>query len=151
MSNLKQGDRLPDFETVDHLGNTFNTEMLKGKKNVIYFYPKDMTPGCTAQACNIRDNYKLLLENNYNVFGISPDNTKSHTKFAAKHDLPFPLIPDTDKELAKLFGVWGRKRFMGREYDGISRTTFVTDEDLSITEVIDKVDTTKHTSQIIKK
>ncbi len=150
MSNLKEGDKLPEFSTIDHKGNPINSETLKGKKTVIYFYPKDMTPGCTAQACNLRDNYQTLLQNNYNVIGISPDNTKSHLKFAEKYNLPFPLISDTDKSIAKLFGVWGRKKFMGREYDGINRTTFVLNEDLLITEVIDKVDTKNHTGQIIK-
>jgi peroxiredoxin Q/BCP len=150
MSTLKPGDKLPPFEAVDHKGNNINHETLSGKKTVIYFYPKDMTPGCTDQACNLRDNYDLLLKQNYNVIGISPDSEKSHNKFATKYNLPFPLIPDTDKHLAKLFGVWGRKKFMGREYDGINRTTFVIDENLNIVEVIDKVDTKHHTSQIIK-
>lgn len=150
MSNLNPGDKLPEFITIDHKGNTINSETLKGKKTVIYFYPKDMTPGCTAQACNLRDNYQTLLDNNYNVIGISPDNNKSHLKFAEKYSLPFPLISDTDKSIAKLFGVWGRKKFMGREYDGINRTTFVLDENLVITEVIDKVNTGNHTEQIIK-
>lgn len=150
MSILSPGDKLPEFNTVDHKGNPVNSETLKGKKTVIYFYPKDMTPGCTAQACNLRDNYQTLLNNKYNVIGISPDNTKSHLKFAEKYSLPFPLISDTDKSIAKLFGVWGRKKFMGREYDGINRTTFVFDEDLVVTEVIDKVNTKDHTEQIIK-
>lgn len=150
MSILSPGDKLPEFSTVDHNGNQVNSETLKGKKTVIYFYPKDMTPGCTAQACNLRDNYQTLLDNKYNVIGISPDNTKSHLKFAEKYSLPFPLISDTDKSIAKLFGVWGRKKFMGREYDGINRTTFVFDEELVVTEVIDKVNTKDHTEQIIK-
>jgi len=150
MSILSPGDKLPNFSTVDHNGNPVNSETLKGKKTVIYFYPKDMTPGCTAQACNLRDNYQTLLDNQYNVIGISPDNNKSHLKFVEKYSLPFPLISDTDKSIAKLFGVWGRKKFMGREYDGINRTTFVFDEDLVVTEVIDKVNTKDHTEQIIK-
>lgn len=150
MSILSPGDKLPEFSTVDHKGNPVNSETLKGKKTVIYFYPKDMTPGCTAQACNLRDNYQALLDNNYNVIGISPDNTKSHLKFVEKYSLPFPLISDTDKSIAKLFGVWGRKKFMGKEYDGINRTTFVFDENLLVTEVIDKVNTKNHTEQIIK-
>lgn len=150
MSTLKPGDKLPVFEAVDHKGNIISPESLSGKKTVIYFYPKDMTPGCTDESCNLRDNYDLLLSNNYTVIGISPDPVKSHIKFAQKYNLPFPLIPDTDKQLAKLFGVWGRKKFMGREYDGINRTTFVIDENLIIEEVIDKVDTKHHASQIIK-
>jgi len=150
MSKLKQGDMLPQFSTTDHNGNPVNHDTLRGKKTVIYFYPKDNTPGCTAQACNIRDNYELLLSRNYNVIGISPDDTKSHHKFVEKYELPFPLIPDTDKELSKLFGVWGPKKFMGREYEGVNRTTFITDENLVITEVIDQVDTKNHVKQIIK-
>jgi thioredoxin-dependent peroxiredoxin len=150
MSKLNVGDRLPDFNTVDHNGNQVSNETLNGKKTVIYFYPKDMTPGCTTQACNIRDNYDTLLLNNFNVIGISPDDTKSHHKFADKFSLPFPLISDTDKHLADLFGVWGPKKFMGKVYDGINRTTFVTNEELIITEIIDKVDTKNHVEQIIK-
>jgi peroxiredoxin Q/BCP len=149
MSKLNQGDMMPEFSTTDHNGHPVTAETLKGKKSVIYFYPKDMTPGCTAQACNIRDNYDVLLKNNFNVIGISPDTVKSHQKFAEKHKLPFPLIADTDKSLAKAFGVWGRKKFMGREYDGINRTTFVFDENGVLTELIDKVNTKEHTSQII--
>lgn len=149
MANLKIGDNLPEFNIVDHNGNTVSNETLKGKKTVVYFYPKDMTPGCTAQACNIRDNYDALLNAGYNVIGISPDTIASHKKFAEKYSLPFPLIADSDKALAKMFGVWGRKKFMGREYDGINRTTFVADENLKITEVIDKVNTKNHVTQIL--
>ncbi len=149
-SLLAQGSRMPEFSKVDHNGQPVSTDLLKGKKTVIYFYPKNMTPGCTAQACNIRDNYELLLKNNYQVIGVSPDNNASHRKFAAKHNLPFPLIADEDKSLAKSFGVWGRKKFMGREYDGINRTTFVMDEEGIITEVISKVNTKDHTAQIVK-
>jgi peroxiredoxin Q/BCP len=150
MTNLKQGDKLPDFQVSDYKGNNISPDSLKGKKTVIYFYPKDMTPGCTAQACNLRDNHDVLLANNYNVIGISPDSNESHKKFADKHDIPFPLIADTNKELAKLFGVWGPKKFMGKEYDGIHRTTFVIDENGIITDIIDKVNTKEHTSQILK-
>lgn len=150
MSKLKPGDKLPDFSTVDYKNNPISTSSLRGRKTVIYFYPKDMTPGCTDEACNLRDNYDMFLKNNFNVIGISPDNAKSHQKFADKHSLPFPLIPDTDKSLAKMFGVWGLKKFMGREYEGINRTTFVSDEEGIISEVIEKVDTKNHTAQIIK-
>lgn len=150
MSKLKVGDRLPEFSTTDHNGNPVSNQTLRGKKTVIYFYPKDMTPGCTVQACNIRDNYDILLANNYNVIGISPDDTKSHHKFVEKYGLPFPLISDTDKQLANLFGVWGPKKFMGKVYDGVIRTSFITNEDLVITEIIDKVDTKNHVDQIIK-
>lgn len=150
MIHLKPGDQAPEFQATDYKGNPVNPDTLRGKKTVLYFYPKDMTPGCTAEACNLRDNYQTLLAHNYNVIGISPDNEQSHQKFALKHQLPFPLIADTDKHIAKLFGVWGRKKFLGKEYDGISRTTFVLDENLIITEIIDKVNTKDHTAQIIK-
>lgn len=150
MNNIKPGDQAPLFQSIDHNGNPVSNETLKGKKTVIYFYPKDMTPGCTAQACNIRDNYDHLIQSGYNVIGISPDSEKSHQKFATKHKLPFPLLADTTKELAKLFGVWGRKKFMGKEYDGINRTTFIIDENWIIEEVIDKVNTKEHTAQILK-
>lgn len=150
MNNLKQGDKLPDFQATDYNGNIISPETLKGKKTVIYFYPKDMTPGCTAQACNLRDNHDILLANNYNVMGISPDSNESHKKFAQKYDIPFPLISDTDKHLAKLFGVWGPKKFMGKEFDGIHRTSFIVDESGIITEIISKVNTKEHAAQILK-
>lgn len=150
MTHIKPGDKLPDINAVDQQGNAINHDTLMGKKTVIYFYPKDDTPGCTAQACNIRDNYEHLIANNYQVIGISPDNEKSHIKFTQKFELPFPLIADTNKSLANAFGVWGLKKFMGKEYEGVNRTTFVTDENLIITEVIEKVDTKNHVKQIIK-
>lgn len=150
MNNLKQGDKLPDFQATDYNGNIISPETLKGKKTVIYFYPKDMTPGCTAQACNLRDNHDILLANNYNVVGISPDSNESHKKFAKKYNIPFPLISDTDKHLAKLFGVWGPKKFMGKEFDGIHRTSFIVDESGIITEIISKVNTKEHAAQILK-
>lgn len=150
MNNLKQGDKLPDFQATDYNGNIISPETLKGKKTVIYFYPKDMTPGCTAQACNLRDNHDILLANNYNVVGISPDSNESHKKFAKKYNIPFPLISDTDKHLAKLFGVWGPKKFMGKEFDGIHRTSFIVDESGIITEIISKVNTKEHAAQFLK-
>lgn len=150
MNNLKQGDKLPDFQATDYNGNIISPETLKGKKTVIYFYPKDMTPGCTAQACNLRDNHDILLANNYNVVGISPDSNESHKKFAQKYNIPFPLISDTDKHLAKLFGVWGPKKFMGKEFDGIHRTSFIVDESGIIIEIISKVNTKEHAAQILK-
>lgn len=149
MTHLKPGDMAPQFSGKDQNGNTLNLIDFKGKKVILYFYPKDSTPGCTAQACNLRDNYNSLLAKGYAVIGVSADNEKSHQKFIEKYSLPFPLIADTDKAIIKSFGVWGPKKFMGKTFDGIHRTTFVIDEDGKIAEVIEKVDTNEHTKQII--
>lgn len=121
----------------------------KGKRTVLYFYPKDDTPGCTANACNFRDNYASLTKKGFTIVGVSPDSEKSHDKFKAKYDLPFELVPDTDHSIAEAYGVWGRKKFMGREYDGILRTTFVIDDKGKIEAVIDKVDTKESTKQLL--
>lgn len=150
MVTLKPGDKAPAFSSKDQDGNTITLDNFKGSKLVIYFYPKDNTPGCTSQACNLRDNYEPLLNSGYKVVGVSADSEQSHQKFIAKYELPFPLIADTDKEVLKAYGVWGPKKFMGKTYDGIHRTTFVIDEDGIITEVINKVDTKNHTAQIIR-
>jgi len=117
---------------------------------VLYFYPKDSTPGCTAQACNLRDNYDYLLKSGYVVLGISADGEKSHQRFIEKHGLPFPLIADKEKEIIKAYGVWGPKKFMGKTFDGILRTTFIIDGEGIIEEVIDKVNTKEHTKQILE-
>ncbi len=150
MSTLKPGDKAPAFSSKDQDGNTISLDSFKGSKLVIYFYPKDNTPGCTSQACDLRDNYEALLKNGYKVVGVSADSEQSHQKFITKYELPFPLIADTNKEVLKAFGVWGPKKFMGKTYDGIHRTTFVIDENGIITEVIEKVDTKNHTAQIIR-
>ena len=149
MSTLKPGDKAPQFDSRDQDGNPVTLADFKGSKLVIYFYPKDSTPGCTSQACNLRDNYEVLLKNGYKVLGVSADSEKSHKKFIEKYELPFPLLADTEKEVLKAFGVWGPKKFMGRSFDGIHRTTFVIDENGVISEVIGKVDTKNHTAQII--
>ncbi len=149
MSKLKPGDKAPNFKGKDQDGNIISLDDFKGHKLVLYFYPKDSTPGCTSQACNLRDNYDLLLEKGYKVVGVSADSEKSHKKFIEKHNLPFPLIADTEKEVLKAFDVWGPKKFMGREFLGINRTTFVIDEEGVISEVISKVKTKDHTAQII--
>jgi thioredoxin-dependent peroxiredoxin len=149
MTTLKPGDKAPDFQGKDQNGNMISLSDFKGSKLVIYFYPKDNTPGCTAQACNLRDNYELLQEKGYKVIGVSADSEKSHKGFIEKFNLPFPLIADTDKEIIKAFGVWGPKKFMGKTFDGIHRTTFVIDENGVIEEVISKVETKDHTAQII--
>jgi peroxiredoxin Q/BCP len=149
MTHLKSGDKAPDFTATDQNGNSVDSKMFRGKKVVLYFYPKDDTPGCTAEACNLRDNYNELIKKGFVVIGVSPDNLKSHQKFSEKFNLPFPLISDADKLIINSFGVWGPKKFMGRTYDGVLRTTFIIDENGTIENVISQVDTKNHTSQII--
>lgn len=150
MEKLAVGDKAPAIHAKDQHGNDIKLEDFKGNKVVLYFYPKDNTPGCTAEACSLRDNYDALLKQGFKVIGVSPDDEKSHQKFIDKYDLPFSLISDTDKKVLNDYGVWGRKKFMGKEYDGVIRTTFVIDEEGIITEIIDKVDTKKHAEQILK-
>ncbi|MDY0201778.1 MAG: thioredoxin-dependent thiol peroxidase [Tenuifilaceae bacterium] len=150
MTFLKPGDNAPIFKGLDENGSTIELHSFSGKKVVLYFYPKDSTPGCTAQACDLRDNYNMLLAKGYVVIGVSADSQKSHQKFKEKHNLPFPLISDTEKEIIKAYGVWGPKQFMGKTYDGIHRTTFIINEEGLIEEVISKVKTKEHTDQIIK-
>ena len=149
MTHLKAGDKAPDFSGKDQDGNTLTLADFKGSKLVVYFYPKDSTPGCTSQACNLRDNYDLLLKNGYKVLGVSADSEKSHKKFIEKNNLPFPLIADTEKQMLKAYGVYGPKKFMGRTFDGIHRTTFVIDQAGTISEVIEKVDTKNHVTQVM--
>ena len=151
MSHLKIGDKAPNIVSVDQNQEEITLIQFKGKKVVLYFYPKDMTPGCTVQSCNLRDNYNLLIDEGYVVLGCSADSPARHVKFIEKHDLPFPLISDESKEVLNAYGVWGPKKFMGREYDGISRTTFVIDENGIIEDIITKVNTKEHASQIIRK
>ena len=150
MKNLKIGDSAPVINSVDQNGDSITLEQFKGSNVVLYFYPKDMTPGCTMQSCNLRDNYQLLLDKGYVVLGCSADSPERHQKFIAKHDLPFSLISDESKEVLNAYGVWGPKKFMGKEYDGINRTTFVIDKDGIIKDIITKVKTKAHTSQILK-
>ena len=149
MTHLKIGEKAPRINSVDENGDTITLDQFKGKKVVLYFYPKDMTPGCTIQSCNLRDNYKMLLEKGYVVLGCSVDSPARHIKFIAKHDLPFPLISDESKQVVNDYGVWGPKKFMGKAYDGISRTTFIIDEKGIIEDIIEKVNTKEHTSQIL--
>ena len=149
MSKLQIGDKAPAVDAIDQNGNNITLEQYQGKKVVLYFYPKDMTPGCTAQSCNLSDNYKLLLEKGYDVLGVSCDSVKRHQKFIAKHDLPFNLISDEDHKVVNDYGVWQLKKFMGREYMGIVRTTFIIDENGLISDIISKVNTKEHTSQIL--
>ena len=149
MIQLKEGLAAPRFEGIDQKGNMIKSDDFRGKKLVLYFYPKDNTPGCTSEACNLRDNYELLLSNGFAVVGVSPDNEKSHNNFAGKYALPFPLIADTSKKILNDFGVWGEKKMYGKSYFGVLRTTFIIDEKGLIEKIITKVDTSEHTSQIL--
>ena len=149
MSTLKQGDKAPAIHAKDQSGSIISLNDYAGKKVVLYFYPKDDTPGCTAEACNLRDNYDSLLNAGFDVIGVSTDNEKSHQKFITKYSLPFRLIADTDQKVSNDYGVWGLKKFMGKEYMGINRTTFLIDENGNIEKVIEKVDTKNHIAQII--
>ena len=149
-SKIKVGDKAPAIKGIDENGKQFDSKSLKGKKVVLYFYPKDNTPGCTAEACSLRDNYKRMLKEGYVVIGVSADTPVKHKKFIEKYDLPFPLIADEQLELIKAYDVWGKKKFMGKEFEGILRTTFVIDEKGMIEEVISKVDTVGHAEQILK-
>ena len=150
MTTLTPGDAAPLFSATDQHGNIISLESLKGKKVVLYFYPKDDTPGCTAEACNLRDNHSELMNQGYIVIGVSPDPLKSHEKFTTKYELPFSLLADTDKKIIQAYGVWGPKKFMGKSYDGVFRTTFVINENGMIEKVFTQVDTKEHTSQILQ-
>ena len=150
MSNIKQGDKAPEFTGVNQNGDAVSLSRYAGKKLVLYFYPKDDTPGCTAEACNLRDNYDKFLSKGYAILGVSPDSEKKHQKFIEKYDLPFDLLADTEKETCEMFGVWVKKSMYGREYMGVARTTFIIDENGVIEEVISKVKTKEHTDQILK-
>ena len=146
---LKIGDRMPHFEVMDQDGNIFNSNSLTGRKTIIYFYPKDNTSGCTAEACNLRDNYAALTAQGYNVVGISKDSAKSHKNFASKYDLPFTLLADTSTELLQAFGAWGEKKMYGKPYMGTLRKTFIFDEEGILVRIIEQVDTKNHASQIL--
>ena len=149
MTSLNIGDKAPDFVALNEFGQSISLSDFLGKKVILYFYPKDMTPGCTAESCNLGENYTLLQEKGFVVLGVSPDSSKSHLKFIDKYKFPFSLIADEDKAVIKAFGVWGPKKFMGRQYDGVHRTTFVINEDGVIEKVFSKVKTKDHTNQIL--
>ena len=150
MTTLKIGDKAPNFSANDQDGNLHTLENYKGKKLVVFFYPKANTPGCTAEACDLRDNFERFQANNYALLGVSADNAKAQSNFKNKYTFPFPLLADGNKSVIQDFGVWGPKKFMGKEYDGIHRTTFIIDESGIIIDVISEVKTKDHTAQIIK-
>lgn len=150
MFHLKEGDAAPAFSGIDENGKTVGLSDYNGKKLVLYFYPKDDTPGCTAQACSLRDGYGQFKAQGYEILGVSPDSAKKHTKFREKYSLPFSLLADEDHAVAEAYGVWGAKKFMGRAYDGIHRTTFVIDGSGKIERIITDVDTAAHSDQVMK-
>lgn len=149
MTTLNIGDKAPAFEATDQNGNTIKLEDFMGKKVVLFFYPKASTPGCTAEACNLRDNYQSFLAKGYAVVGVSADSVKRQLNFSNKNELPYSLLADEDKAVIEAYGVWGPKKFMGKTYDGIHRTTFIIDENGRIEDVITKVKTKDHTAQIL--
>jgi peroxiredoxin Q/BCP len=150
MITLKAGDKAPDFSGINQDGERIGLSDFAGKKLILYFYPKDNTPGCTAQSCNLNDNYNTWIDRGFEVVGVSPDSVESHRKFREKYNLQFNLIADTEKEILKTYGVWGEKSMYGRKYMGVLRTTFVIDENGIICEIFEKVKTKDHTNQIIK-
>ena len=149
MAKLQAGEKAPSFSGTDQNGNTIALKDFKGKKVILYFYPKDDTPGCTAQACNLRDNYQSLIAEGYQVIGVSKDSVKSHKKFETKYELPFPLIADEDHIISDAYGIWGEKKFMGRTFLGVHRTTFLIDEKGIIHKIIEKPDTKNHTEEVL--
>jgi thioredoxin-dependent peroxiredoxin len=150
MQTLKIGDKAPLFEGKDQNGQVIRLSDYKGKKVILYFYPKDLTEACTAQTCNLRDNYQLLQKKGYEVIGLSSDDEKTHRKFIEKYQLPFTLIADTDKSIHALYGTWQEKKMYGKPYMGTVRTTFVIDEQGNLLDIIEKVKTKEHTAQIVK-
>ena len=148
-TGLKAGDKAPNFEAKDQNGKTVSLKEFAGKKLVLYFYPKDNTPTCTVEACNLRDNYGALKKKGYSILGVSADDEKKHLKFIEKFDLPFQLLADVDMKVIKAYDVWGKKQFMGKIFDGINRTTFVIDEKGKIEKVITDVKSKNHTEQIL--
>jgi peroxiredoxin Q/BCP len=150
MTTLKIGDPAPDFQSIDQDGRPVSLKDYRGHKLVLFFYPKAMTPGCTAEACNLRDNYRTLLDRGFKILGVSADTAKAQQKFISTHSLPFPLIPDTEKSVVMKYGVWGPKKFMGRSFEGINRATFVISEEGIIEKIFTRVETGDHAAQILK-
>jgi peroxiredoxin Q/BCP len=149
MNTLKVGDKVPNFTVNDQDGNSISMDDYQGKKLVVFFYPAANTPGCTAEACNLRDHYQILQDNGYELLGVSADTEKKQSNFKNKYEFPFPLLADTEKKVINAFGVWGLKKFMGREYEGIHRKTFLVNDGV-VTRVIDKVKTKAHAEQILE-
>lgn len=149
MTTLQAGDTAPDFTAKDQNGNIVTLSQYKGKNVILYFYPKDDTPGCTAEACDFRDNYQLLMGKGFQVIGVSTDDEKSHKKFETKYSLPFPLIADSDKQIVEKYGVWVEKNMYGKKYMGTARTTFIIDENGVIKNIIEKVDTKNSSQQVL--
>lgn len=149
MTHLQVGDSAPDFAIPNQSGKVIKLSDFSGKKLIIFFYPKDNTPGCTAQSCNLKDNYSDLLDKGFQVVGVSADDAVSHQKFIAKFSLPYNLLADTNKEMIKSYGVWGEKKFMGKVYDGIHRTTFIVNDGI-VEKIFSKVKTKEHSNQIIE-
>ena len=149
MAVLKEGSKAPAFKAPDQTGNMVSLSDFKGKKLILYFYPKDDTPGCTSQACNLKDNYNDLIKKGFQVVGVSVDSVKSHKKFEEKYELPFPLISDEEKKIVDKYNLWGEKKFMGRTYMGTTRTTFLIDETGVIRKIIAKPDTKNHTEEVL--
>lgn len=147
---IKVGDKMPQFEVVDQDGKIWTSDMLVGKKTIVYFYPKDSTPGCTAEACNLRDNYEALQAQGFQIVGVSKDSANSHKKFIEKNELPFTLLSDKSTQMMQDFGAWGEKKMCGRVSIGTLRKTYVFDEQGVCTEIIDKVETKNHATQILK-
>lgn len=150
MTKIKEGQQAPDFQGKLQNGKEVSLSDFEGQKLVLYFYPKDDTPGCTKEACSLRDGYDTLREKGFQILGVSPDSEKKHNKFIDKYDLPFDLLADENKEVLKAYDVWGPKKFMGREYEGVHRTTFVIDEKGKVEHVIEKVKTKDHANQILE-
>lgn len=150
MSYLNPGDKAPDFKSTDQDGKTVSLKDFEGHKLIIYFYPKADTPGCTAESCNLRDNYDDLLNKGYKILGVSPDSVEKQKKFAVKYNLPFPLLADEDKTVIKAFGAWGTKKMYGKEYEGLLRTTYVINENAVVEKVFEKVKTKDHAAQILE-
>jgi len=150
MKTLEVGQKAPNFEGINQDGKTIKLSDFAGKDLILYFYPKDNTPGCTAEACNLNDNYSSLTKQGFEVVGVSPDSATSHQKFIAKHNLAFNLIADTEKKILKTYNAWGEKKMYGRTYEGVLRKTYIIDKEGKIKLIINKVDTKNHTAQILK-
>lgn len=150
ISPLSKGKKVPTFPVTDQAGNSFSLKDYEGKKVILFFYPRDNTPTCTEEACNLRDNYQLLQEKGFEIIGISTDTARKHQNFIKKFTLPFPLIADTENKLTDAFGVWGEKQLFGRKYMGLVRTTFVIDEKGKVAHVISKVEAKNHTAQLLE-